>query len=210
MRRVVVTGLGAITPLGVGIRRTWARLLAGDTGIRSVADREPRQRWTELTSTVAATVPVGEQDGDWRPGDWLSTADQRRMSTFTQYAIAAADMALEDAAWQAKNPSDQEVTGVCLGSGIGNLHEMYETSLAHSQGVRPDAGRILSRDCQLNFTRQGLQEGFPPVRAQDPAEHGSGPYRHETWLARAEPRRYHSLHDGRSLHRGCLPLHRTR
>ncbi|KAH8176270.1 3-oxoacyl-[acyl-carrier-protein] synthase 2 [Sarocladium implicatum] len=134
MRRVVVTGLGAITPLGVGINRTWSRLLAGSSGITSTSAFEPRQKWSELTSTVAAVVPTGEGQGMWRPEDWLSTPELRRMSTFTQYAVAASDMALKDAGWEATRKEDLEETGVCLGSGIGNLHEMYETSLAHDQG----------------------------------------------------------------------------
>ncbi|KAF5004263.1 hypothetical protein FDECE_9240 [Fusarium decemcellulare] len=134
MRRVVVTGLGAITPLGVGVRRTWTRLLAGESRIASVADLEPQARWQELTSTVAGLVPSGEGDGRWRASDWLSTTEQRRMSKFTQYAIAASDMALKDAGWEPKSDDEQEVTGVCLGSGIGNLDEIYETSLVHNQG----------------------------------------------------------------------------
>ncbi|KAI9166699.1 putative 3-oxoacyl-[acyl-carrier-protein] synthase [Paramyrothecium foliicola] len=134
MRRVVVTGLGAITPLGVGVRRSWSRLLAGESGITSIADREPRERWRELTSTVAGVVPTGAADGSWRPSDWLSATDQRRMSTFTQYAAAASSMALKDAGWEPENQDEREATGVCIGSGIGNLDEMYETSLAHSKG----------------------------------------------------------------------------
>ena len=135
MRRVVVTGLGAVTPLGVGIRRTWTRLLAGDCGIVSVASRQPQARWQELTSTVAGIVPAGHEDGQWRAADWLTASDQRRMSTFTQYAVAASDMALKDAAWNATRLEDLEATGVCLGSGIGNLDEIYETSLAHNADV---------------------------------------------------------------------------
>ncbi|OAQ70187.1 beta-ketoacyl synthase (Cem1) [Pochonia chlamydosporia 170] len=131
MRRVVVTGLGAVTPLGVGIRQTWNRLLAGESGIVSVASRQPLARWKELTSTVAGVVPTGDQEGQWRSADWLSASDRRRMSTFTQYAIAASDMALKDAGWDATKLEDLEATGVCLGSGIGNLDEIYDTSLAH-------------------------------------------------------------------------------
>ena len=101
MRRVVVTGLGAVTPLGVGVRATWRRLLAGDSGIVSVADREPRKQWKDLTSTVAGIVPTGGSDPDrWRASDWLDPSEQRRMSTFTQYAVAAAQMALDHAGWK--------------------------------------------------------------------------------------------------------------
>jgi len=136
MRRVVVTGLGAITPLGVGVRRTWARLLAGDSGVVSVADRrdlqEEHHRWRGLTSTVAGLVPKDE----WRPSDWLDATEQRRMSRFAQYAVAAAAMALDHAGWAPVSQLDRETTGVCLGSGIGNLEDMYSTSLAFEQDVR--------------------------------------------------------------------------
>lgn len=142
MRRVVVTGLGAITPLGVGIRRTWTRLLAGDSGITSLTELEPTDRWKDLTSTVAGIVPEGGAgssgaavDGKWNASEWLEPAEQRRMSRFTQYAVAAGDMALKDAGLDDASGHDRENTGVCLGSGIGNLEEIYDTSLAHQQGV---------------------------------------------------------------------------
>ncbi|KAI1089695.1 putative 3-oxoacyl--synthase [Rostrohypoxylon terebratum] len=134
MRRVVITGLGAITPLGVGVRHSWNRLIAGHSGIASVAGFEPQKKWRELTSTVAGIVPKsGTGEGEWRPDDWLSAADQRRMSTFTQYAIAVSEMALNDAGWKPEKQEDLESTGVCLGSGIGNLDDIYNTSLAYEQ-----------------------------------------------------------------------------
>ncbi|KAF5692508.1 3-oxoacyl-synthase II [Fusarium denticulatum] len=133
MRRVVVTGLGAITPLGLGVRRTWTRLINNECGIVSVADLEPQARWKELTSTVSGLVPSGDGEGRWRASEWVNANEQRRMSKFTQYAIAASDMALRDSGWEPKNAEQQEATGVCLGSGIGNLDEIYETSLVHHQ-----------------------------------------------------------------------------
>jgi 3-oxoacyl-[acyl-carrier-protein] synthase II len=140
MRRVVVTGLAGITPLGVGIRETWRRILAGDCGIVSIADREPRRMWQGLTSTVAGMVPCGEGGvvhARWRASDWLDLVQQRRMSKFAQYAVAASKMALDDAGWAPTKTEDLERTGVCLGSGIGNLDDMYDTSLAFDkQGHR--------------------------------------------------------------------------
>ncbi|KAK6210300.1 hypothetical protein QIS74_11884 [Colletotrichum tabaci] len=134
MRRVVVTGLGAISPFGVGVRNTWNRLLAGESAITSVANLEPRTRWKDLTSTVAGVVPShGPGPEQWRPGDWLDATEQRRMSKFAQYAVACAEMAMKDAGWQPQSQDDLETTGVCLGSGIGNLEEIYEASLAFNQ-----------------------------------------------------------------------------
>lgn len=136
MRRVVVTGLGAITPLGVGVRRTWSRLLAGESGIVSITDIEPRKQWDELPSTVAGIVPRGDgNDGHWRPTDWLTPTEQRRTSTFTQYAMAATSEALRDAGWNPRVPEQLEATGVCLGSGIGNLDEIYSTSIMFEKSV---------------------------------------------------------------------------
>jgi 3-oxoacyl-[acyl-carrier-protein] synthase II len=139
MRRVVVTGLGAVTPLGVGVRRTWSRLVAGHSGIVSIAELGSQKRWKELTSTVAGIVPKNTSSspkvGQWLADDWLPAGDQRRMSIFSQYAMAAADMALEDASWKPQKEEDLQSTGVCLGSGIGNLDELYDTSLGYESGV---------------------------------------------------------------------------
>ncbi|KAL8303862.1 hypothetical protein RB597_004779 [Gaeumannomyces tritici] len=148
LRRVVVTGIGAVTPLGVGARRCWRGVLAGESGIQSISHFEPRSKWKDIPSTVAGLVPTApaldgngshggagghqtdELSGFWRPSDWLEASDQRRMSTFCQYAVAAAEMALNDAGWRPTAQDDLEATGVCLGSGIGNLDEIYSTSLA--------------------------------------------------------------------------------
>ncbi|KAH6998730.1 thiolase-like protein [Ilyonectria sp. MPI-CAGE-AT-0026] len=162
MRRVVVTGLGAITPLGVGVRRTWARLLAGDSGIVSVAHLEPQARWRELTSTVAGLVPSGEGEGEWTPSDWISRTEQRRMSKFTQYAVAASSMALKDAGWEPRSQEDLETTGVCLGSGVGNLDEIYEASLTHNQGGYKKVSPLFAPKILINMAAGhiAMQHGF--------------------------------------------------
>ncbi|EAQ89149.1 hypothetical protein CHGG_05768 [Chaetomium globosum CBS 148.51] len=211
MRRVVVTGLGAITPLGVGVRRTWQRLLASESGIVSVADRgrdaAEQAQWRSLTSTVAGIVPVpvpsnptptptptptlssradgagggggDDHDGLWRAADWLDAADQRRMSTFAQYAAAAAEMALRDAGWRPDRDADREMTGVCLGSGIGNLDDFYATSVAFDRGMW-----------------KGLQEGLAAVCAQNLDQPRRGAYCHALWPARAESCRHHGVYHG--------------
>lgn len=137
MRRVVVTGLGAITPLGVGIRPTWSRLLAGKCGIVSLPPNyfEPSQL-ESLPSTIAGLVPSGDEAKDsWRPSDWLEKGEDSRMAKFTQYAIAATEMALRDAGWKPQKQEDKESTGVCLGSGIGGLDELYTASNNYSTMV---------------------------------------------------------------------------
>jgi 3-oxoacyl-[acyl-carrier-protein] synthase II len=94
------------------------------------------KQWRELPSTVAGVVPVGSKlEGQWQASDWLSRGEERRLAKFAQFAIAASDMALEDAGWRPETQEDKEMTGVCLGSGIGNLEEMYATSIAYQQHV---------------------------------------------------------------------------
>jgi 3-oxoacyl-[acyl-carrier-protein] synthase II len=145
MRRVVVTGIAAITPLGLGMRRTWSRLLDSQCGIVSVANLEPVARWQELPSTVAGIVPSGNKDeGGWQATDWLEKGDERRMAKFAQYAIAATEMALNDAGWRPRTQEEKEMTGVCLGSGIGNLEELYNTSVKYNTSVRRNAPHLLN------------------------------------------------------------------
>ncbi|POS83770.1 Thiolase-like protein, partial [Erysiphe pulchra] len=134
MRRVVITGIGAVTPLGIGIRQTWSQLIASKCGIVSIANHQPVRKWGELPSTIAGLVPKGHQkDGRWKSSEWLSKGEERRMARFTHYAIAATEMALQDSGWRPEKQDDKERTGVCLGSGIGNLDEIYKTSITYDQ-----------------------------------------------------------------------------
>jgi len=136
MRRVAVTGLGAITPLGVGVRQIWRRLLASHNGIASVTHLQPESRWAEIPSRVAGLVPVGSvAEGKWQTSDWMDKSEERRMAKFSQYAIAATEMAFEDAGWKPTTIEECEMTGICLGSGIGNLDDLVDTSLAFHNGV---------------------------------------------------------------------------
>jgi 3-oxoacyl-[acyl-carrier-protein] synthase II len=133
MRRVVITGLGAITPLGAGVKHTWKRLVNSGSGIVSITTRGPQ--FDTLPSRVAGVVPTGSRDdGRWQAKDWLPASEERQMALFAQYAIASADEALQDAGWKPTAQADLEATGVTIGSGIGNLDEAYNTSVAFAQG----------------------------------------------------------------------------
>lgn len=136
MRRVVVTGLGAITPLAAGVKKTWSRLIDSASGIVSTSSKGPP--FDTLPSRVAGLVPLGSrQDGCWQAKDWLPASEERQMALFAQYAIAAAQEALDDAGWHPASEADLEATGVTIGSGIGNLDEAYNTSVAfHAGGYR--------------------------------------------------------------------------
>ncbi|KAI5362177.1 Putative beta-ketoacyl synthase, thiolase, beta-ketoacyl synthase, active [Septoria linicola] len=136
MRRVVVTGLGAVTPLAAGIKQTWRRLLLSHSGLVSTSPRGTQ--FEALPSRVAGLVPRGSRhDGKWQSTDWLTNTEERQMALFAQYAIAAAQEALDDAEWHPTKQEDLEATGVTIGSGIGNLDEAYNTSVAfHEAGYR--------------------------------------------------------------------------
>ncbi|KAF2191473.1 ketoacyl synthase domain-containing protein [Zopfia rhizophila CBS 207.26] len=133
MRRVVVTGLGLVTPLGIGVRRTWQRLLDGHCGIVSINEKGPQ--FASLPSRIAGIVPEGrKEDGEWNAKEWLSPGDERRMARFAQYAMIASEEALRDAEWTPKKEEDLTATGVYMGSGIGSLDDVYETTVAFEEG----------------------------------------------------------------------------
>ena len=126
MRRVVVTGMGLVTPLGIGLEQVWRRLLAGESGVRAIQSFDV----SDLPSRVAAQVPRGDREsGLFNADDWVPQKDQRRMDEFIVYAMAAADMAVEDAGWQPDNEEERERTGVMIGSGIGGLPGITDGAL---------------------------------------------------------------------------------
>ena len=126
MRRVVVTGLGIVSPLGCGVDTNWRRLIAGECGFRRIETFEV----SDLACQIAAVVPRG--DGSERrlqPDDWIEPKEQRKVDDFIIYGVCAATQALADAGWKADTHEKQETTGVLIGSGIGGLGGIYETSI---------------------------------------------------------------------------------
>src|SRR5437667_8120708 len=118
MSRIVVTGMGLVTPLGIGLERVWHRLLAGESGIGAIQSFDV----SDLPSRIAGQVPRGDKSsGLFNADDWVPPKDQRRMDEFIVYAMAAAAQAVEDAGWQPEDEEERERTGVMIGSGIGGL-----------------------------------------------------------------------------------------
>jgi len=118
MRRVVVTGLGIVSPLGIGVDHVWNRLVASESGIGPI----DRFDASSLPSRIAGQLPPGSKDdGCWNADDWIPPKDQRKMDPFIAYGVAAAEMALDDADWHPQTESDCHRTGVLIGSGIGGL-----------------------------------------------------------------------------------------
>ena len=134
MRRVVVTGLGLVSPLGCGVDASWSRLIAGESGLGPIT----RFDASDLPCKVAAELPAGDTaDGLWNPDDWMEKRDQRKVDPFILYGIAAAQQAVDDSGWK---PEDEEArcrTGVMIGSGIGGLTTIAETAITlHEKGPR--------------------------------------------------------------------------
>jgi 3-oxoacyl-[acyl-carrier-protein] synthase II len=126
MRRVVITGLGMVSPLACGVEETWARLVAGESGAGPITRFDSSQ----LATHIACEVPLGDgSDGTFNADDWMSTKDQRKVDTFILYAMAAAEQAVRDAGWMPEDEADRERTGFIIGSGIGGLQSIAETTL---------------------------------------------------------------------------------
>jgi 3-oxoacyl-[acyl-carrier-protein] synthase II len=126
MRRVVITGLGLVTPLGSGVETSWSRLINGESGARRIEEFEV----SDLTCQIACFVPRGATaEGKFNPDDWMEPKEQRKVDDFIIYAMSAATQALDDAGWKADTQEKQERTGVLIGSGIGGLNGIAETSL---------------------------------------------------------------------------------
>jgi len=126
MRRVVVTGLGIVSPLGSGIEATWSRLLAGQSGAGPIQGFDV----SDLPCQIAMQVPRGdEKDGLFNGDDWMEPKEQRKVDDFILFSIAAATQALNDANWHPKSYEDQIRTGVLIGAGIGGLGGIAETAI---------------------------------------------------------------------------------
>jgi 3-oxoacyl-[acyl-carrier-protein] synthase II len=126
MRRVVVTGLGLVSPLGCGVEANWRRLIAGECGFKRI----DTFKVDDLACQIAAIVPREPGvEGSFNPDDWFEPKEQRKVDDFIIYGAAAATQALADAGWKPTTPEEQETTGVLIGSGIGGLGGIYETSV---------------------------------------------------------------------------------
>jgi 3-oxoacyl-[acyl-carrier-protein] synthase II len=126
MRRVVVTGLGTVNPLGCGVETAWANALAGKSGASKVDHFEV----SDLACQIACQIPRGDgANGTFNPDDWMELKERRKVDDFIVFAMAAAEQALTDADWKPKSYEDQTRTGVLIGSGIGGLMGIEEGAM---------------------------------------------------------------------------------
>ena len=125
MRRVVVTGMGLLTPLGCGVEHVWERLLKGDSSAAKIT----RFDTSDYSTNYACEIPFGDvSQGKFNPDDWMSSKDRRKVDDFILYGICAADQAIRDAGWAPDKEEDLLKTGVMIGSGIGGLQSIGDTA----------------------------------------------------------------------------------
>ncbi len=126
MRRVVVTGMGMVSPLACGVEETWKRLLEGQSGAGRITRFDPEG----YVTTYACEIPFGDgSDGTFNPDEWMEPKERRKVDDFILYGMAAADQAVADAGWTPTDTAAQERTGVMIGSGIGGLSTIADTAL---------------------------------------------------------------------------------
>jgi 3-oxoacyl-[acyl-carrier-protein] synthase II len=134
MKRVVVTGIGLVTPLGCGVDHVWNRLLKGDSGIRAIETFDV----SDLPAKIGGEVPCGEAaDGLFQIDNWVPRKEQRRMDAFIQYGMGAAQMAVQDSGWMPEDEESRCRTGVLIGAGIGGLPEISKSAkIVEERNVR--------------------------------------------------------------------------
>ncbi|MAY46021.1 MAG: beta-ketoacyl-[acyl-carrier-protein] synthase II [Rhodobacteraceae bacterium] len=125
MRRVVVTGLGLVTPLADGVEKSWERILDGQSGAGPITGFDTEG----LTTTYACEVPRGEGEGEFNANVYMEPKEQRKVDTFILFGLAAAQQAVEDSGWMPEGKEDLERTGVLIGSGIGGLNSIANTAV---------------------------------------------------------------------------------
>ncbi|MCP4330056.1 MAG: beta-ketoacyl-ACP synthase II [Alphaproteobacteria bacterium] len=133
MRRVVITGIGMVSPLACDAETTWKKLTNSESGIRTIESFDV----SDLPIKIAGTFTFGDGPGEFNPDEWMSVRDRRRSDDFIIYGMAAAIQAVKDSGWEPEDEESQNRTGVLIGSGIGGLKWIEKSALAfHEKGVR--------------------------------------------------------------------------
>jgi 3-oxoacyl-[acyl-carrier-protein] synthase II len=125
LRRVVVTGLGMVSPLGCGVEPSWRKLVAGQSAARRIESFDV----SDIAAKIACVIPRGSEADAFNPDEWMEARDQRKVDEFIVFAMAAARQALDDAGWHPRTYEEQTSTGVIVGSGIGGIGGISETAI---------------------------------------------------------------------------------
>ncbi len=137
MRRVVVTGMGMVSPLGVGVDRNWERITNAESGIRRIQGFDASDIAAQIAGEVPRTTDEAPTDGSFNPDIYVLPKEQKKMDIFIVFAIAAAHEAIADSGWKPESEEERCRTGVLIGSGIGGLQSLYESSVTlHEKGPR--------------------------------------------------------------------------
>lgn len=147
MKRVVVTGLGLVTPLGCGVKETWDNLLAAKSGIRPIT----RFDVSDLAARIAGQVPRGSEPGQFNADQWVEIKEQKKMDDFILYAMGAATLAVEDSGWKPQDEEGKQRTGVLIGSGIGGLPAIEETVLTLKERGPKRISPFFIPSCLINL-----------------------------------------------------------
>ncbi len=154
MRRVVVTGMGVVSPLGRGVEYNWECLLEGKSGIKKVENVDLK----DIPVTIAGQVPWGEGAHEFNPDTVLPPKDQKKNDKFILYGLAVGGDALQDAGWDAETASEEEKcrAGVMMGSGIGGLQTIYENSLSFNESGMKRISPFFIPSCLINLISGNL------------------------------------------------------
>ena len=155
MKRIVVTGLGMVTPLASGVRASWERLLNGQSGILRITNFDV----SDISCKIAGQLPDERFVHGFKPDHWVARNEQRRLDEFIVYAIAAATEALEDAEWMPEDEHSRERTGVMIGSGIGGIK-----SIVHAAAHIDRRGPVRLRPHFANSMCINLASGHVSIR----------------------------------------------
>lgn len=147
MRRVVVTGIGAVTPVANGAQATWQGLLNGQSGIQAIDNFDV----SDIPAKIAGMVPRGTGAGEFNAEDHVSVKDMKKMDDFIVFGIAAADQALADSGWAPEEEEDREATGVMIGSGIGGLPRIAESAGLLAEGKIRRISPFFIPSCLINL-----------------------------------------------------------
>ncbi len=159
MRRVVVTGLGLVAPLGCGVKANWDRLINGESGLGPIQTFDV----SDLPAKIAGHVPTGETaEGRFNADDWVSSKDRRRMGEFIVFGLAAAEQAVTDAGWKPEDEESRIRTGVMIGSGIGGLEEIHKNSVLVEKGSVRRVSPFFIPACLINLVsgHTSIKYGF--------------------------------------------------
>jgi 3-oxoacyl-[acyl-carrier-protein] synthase II len=160
LRRVVVTGMGIVSPLGCGVEATWSNILASKSGAKRIDDFQV----DDIACQIAHRIPLGDYaEGKFNPDEWMDVKEQRKVDPFIIYAMAAAKQAIDDAGVEPKTEEEKHRIGTLIGSGIGGIGGIYETSITlHEKGPRRVSpffipGRIINMASGYVSIRFGLK-----------------------------------------------------